>query len=364
MKKKLLILAGDGIGPEVMNEVKKIIVWFNKNKSADFEITEELAGGISFDKLGEPITDKVMKIALESDAVLLGAVGGPKWDKLEFSKKPERALLRLRKDLELFANLRPAICFKELANASTLKPEIVSDLDIMIVRELTGGIYFGSPRGVEKLSNGEKKGINTHTYTTSEIQRVARVAFELARKRNNKVTSCEKSNVMEAGLLWREVVEELHKKEFKDVELSHMLADNCAMQLVRNPKQFDVIVTDNLFGDMLSDEAGMLTGSLGMLPSASLSGKNKDGKFKSMYEPCHGSAPDIAGKNIANPLASILSFSMALRYSFNMDKDADMLDNAVKDVLSDGHRTADIMESGKNKVSTSQMGDLVITKLK
>jgi 3-isopropylmalate dehydrogenase len=304
-----------------------------------------------------------MKIALESDAVLLGAVGGPKWDKLEFSKKPERALLRLRKDLELFANLRPAICFKELANASTLKPEIVSDLDIMIVRELTGGIYFGSPRGVEKLSNGEKKGINTHTYTTSEIQRVARVAFELARKRNNKVTSCEKSNVMEAGLLWREVVEELHKKEFKDVELSHMLADNCAMQLVRNPKQFDVIVTDNLFGDMLSDEAGMLTGSLGMLPSASLSGKNKD-RFKSMYEPCHGSAPDIAGKNIANPLASILSFSMALRYSFNMDKDADMLDNAVQDVLSEGHRTADIMESGKNKVSTSQMGDLLITKLK
>ena len=234
----------------------------------------------------------------------------------------------------------------------------------MIVRELTGGIYFGSPRGVEKLPNGEKKGTNTHTYTTSEIQRVSRVAFELARKRNNKVTSCEKSNVMEAGLLWREVVEELHKKEFQDVELSHMLADNCAMQLVRNPKQFDVIVTDNLFGDMLSDEAGMLTGSLGMLPSASLSGKNKDGKFKSMYEPCHGSAPDIAGKNIANPLASILSLSMALRYSFDMDKDADMLDKAVKDVLRDGHRTADIMEVSKNKVSTSQMGDLVISKLK
>ena len=364
MKKKLLILAGDGIGPEVMNEVKKIIAWFNKNKSTNFDITEELAGGTSFDKHGTPITDKVMEVAMASDAVLLGAVGGPKWDKLEFSKRPERALLRLRKDLELFANLRPAICFKELANASTLKPEIVSDLDIMIVRELTGGIYFGSPRGVEKLPNGEKRGTNTHTYTTSEIQRVARVAFELARKRNNKVTSCEKSNVMEAGLLWREVVEELHKKEFKDVELSHMLADNCAMQLVRNPKQFDVIVTDNLFGDMLSDEAGMLTGSLGMLPSASLSGKNKDGKFKSMYEPCHGSAPDIAGKNIANPLASILSFSMALRYSFDMDKDADMLDKAVKDVLRDGHRTADIMETGKNKVSTSQMGDLVISKLK
>jgi len=364
MKKKLLILAGDGIGPEVMNEVKKIITWFDKNKPTDFDVTEELAGGISFDNHGTPITDKVMEVAMASDAVLLGAVGGPKWDKLEFSKRPERALLRLRKDLELFANLRPAICFKELANASTLKPEVVSDLDIMIVRELTGGIYFGTPRGVEKLPNGEKKGTNTHTYTTSEIQRVARVAFELARKRNNKVTSCEKSNVMEAGLLWREVVEELHKKEFKDVELSHMLADNCAMQLVRNPKQFDVIVTDNLFGDMLSDEAGMLTGSLGMLPSASLSGKNKDGKFKSMYEPCHGSAPDIAGKNIANPLASILSFSMALRYSFDMDKDADMLDKAVKDVLRDGHRTADIMETGKNKVSTSQMGDLVISKLK
>jgi 3-isopropylmalate dehydrogenase len=347
-----------------MNEVKKIIVWFNKNKSTDFDITEELVGGISFDKHGTPITDKVMEIAMASDAVLLGAVGGPKWDKLEFSKRPERALLRLRKDLELFANLRPAICFKELANASTLKPEVVSDLDIMIVRELTGGIYFGTPRGVEKLPNGEKKGTNTHTYTTSEIQRVARVAFELARKRNNKVTSCEKSNVMEAGLLWKEEVEELHKKEFKDVELSHMLADNCAMQLVRNPKQFDVIVTDNLFGDMLSDEAGMLTGSLGMLPSASLSGKNKDGKFKSMYEPCHGSAPDIAGKNIANPLASILSFSMALRYSFNMDKEADMLDQAVKDVLKDGYRTQDIMEKDQKKVSTSEMGDLVISKLK
>ncbi|NDG68045.1 MAG: 3-isopropylmalate dehydrogenase [Proteobacteria bacterium] len=351
----------NGILPIILpeNQVKEL-----SNKSADFDITEELAGGISFDKHGTPITDKVMDIALASDAVLLGAVGGPKWDKLEFSKRPERALLRLRKDLELFANLRPAICFKELANASTLKPEVVSDLDIMIVRELTGGIYFGTPRGVEKLSNGEKKGTNTHTYTTSEIQRVARVAFELARKRNNKVTSCEKSNVMEAGLLWREEVEELHKKEFKDVELSHMLADNCAMQLVRNPKQFDVIVTDNLFGDMLSDEAGMLTGSLGMLPSASLSGKNKDGKFKSMYEPCHGSAPDIAGKNIANPLASILSFSMALRYSFDMDKEADMLDQAVKDVLKDGYRTQDIMEKGQKKVSTSEMGDLVISKLK
>ena len=360
---KIVVLPGDGIGPEITAEALRVLEALNKG-GLGLEITSGLLGGCAVDATGEPYPAETRAKAEAADAVLLGAVGGPKWDKLEFSKKPERALLRLRKDLELFANLRPAICFKELANASTLKPEVVSDLDIMIVRELTGGIYFGTPRGVEKLSNGEKKGINTHTYTTSEIQRVARVAFELARKRNNKVTSCEKSNVMEAGLLWREEVEELHKKEFKDVELSHMLADNCAMQLVRNPKQFDVIVTDNLFGDMLSDEAGMLTGSLGMLPSASLSGKNKAGKFKSMYEPCHGSAPDIAGKNIANPLASILSFSMALRYSFNMDKDADMLDNAVKDVLSDGHRTADIMESGKNKISTSQMGDLVINKLK
>jgi len=363
MKKKLLILAGDGIGPEVMNEVKKITAWFNKNKSTDFDITEELAGGISFDKHGTPITDKVMEVAMASDAVLLGAVGGPKWDKLEFSKRPERALLRLRKDLELFANLRPAICFKELANASTLKPEVVSDLDIMIVRELTGGIYFGTPRGVEKLPNGEKKGINTHTYTTSEIVRVAKVAFDLARKRSNKVTSCEKSNVMEAGQLWKEEVQELHDKEYKDVELSHMLADNCAMQLLRNPKQFDVIVTDNLFGDMLSDQASMLTGSLGLLPSASLGAKNKEGEMRAMYEPIHGSAPDIAGKGIANPIASILSFAMALKYSLDLDKEAEALEKAVQDVLNDGLRTKDILSEGTKEVSTSQMGDAIISKL-
>jgi 3-isopropylmalate dehydrogenase len=363
VKKKILILAGDGIGPEVMNEVKKIILWFNKNKKTEFDITEELAGGISYDKHGTPLTDSVLNLALQSDAVLLGAVGGPKWDKLEFSKKPERALLRLRKDLKLFANLRPAICFKELSSASTLKPEIVSDLDIMIIRELTGGIYFGEPRGVSKLPDGSKKGVNTHVYTSDEIRRVAITAFELARKRKNKVTSCEKSNVMEAGLLWREEVEELHKTKFKDVELNHMLADNCAMQLVRYPKQFDVILTDNLFGDMLSDEAGMLTGSLGMLPSASLSERDKSGKVKAMYEPIHGTAPDIAGKNIANPLASILSFSMALRYSFDMPSEATMLDDAVREVLKDGYRTQDIMEKDRKKVSTSEMGNLVIQKL-
>ena len=295
-KRKFLLLPGDGIGPEVVGEVKKIIQWFNKNKSLDFEIDEDLAGGVSYDKHGTPITDEVFYKALECEAVILGAVGGPKWDEVEFSKKPERALLKLRKELKLFANLRPAICFKQLVQASSLKPEIVSGLDIMIVRELTGGIYFGEPRGIKPIDNGERKGINTHTYTSSEIERVARVAFDLAKKRKNKVTSCEKSNVMEAGLLWREEVQELHDKEFKDVELNHMLADNCSMQLLRNPKQFDVIVTDNLFGDMLSDQASMLTGSLGLLPSASLGAKNKEGKIRAMYEPIHGSAPDIAGK--------------------------------------------------------------------
>ena len=363
-KRKFLLLPGDGIGPEVVGEVKKIIKWFNKNKSLDFEIDEDLAGGVSYDKHGTPITDEVFYKALECEAVILGAVGGPKWDDVEFSKKPERALLKLRKELKLFANLRPAICFKQLVDASTLKPEIVSGLDIMIVRELTGGIYFGEPRGIKPIDNGERKGINTHTYTTSEIQRVAKVAFDLAKKRKNKVTSCEKSNVMEAGLLWKEEVQELHNKEFKDVELNHMLADNCAMQLLRNPKQFDVIVTDNLFGDMLSDQASMLTGSLGLLPSASLGAKNKEGKVRAMYEPIHGSAPDIAGKGVANPIATILSFAMALRYSLDLDKEADNIENAVQDVLNDGLRTKDIAEKGKKEVSTKEMGDAVISKLK
>ena len=362
-KRKFLLLPGDGIGPEVVGEVKKIIEWFNKNKSLDFEIDQDLAGGASFDKHGTPITDEVFYKALECEAVILGAVGGPKWDDVEFSKKPERALLKLRKELKLFANLRPAICFKQLVDASTLKPEIVSGLDIMIVRELTGGIYFGEPRGIKPIDNGERKGINTHSYTTSEIQRVARVAFDLAKKRKNKVTSCEKSNVMEAGLLWKEEVQELHDKEFKDVELNHMLADNCAMQLLRNPKQFDVIVTDNLFGDMLSDQASMLTGSLGLLPSASLGAKNKDGKIRAMYEPIHGSAPDIAEKGIANPIATILSFAMALRYSVNLDKEADELEKAVQSVLDEGLRTKDILSKGTKEVSTSEMGDAIISKL-
>tara|TARA_B100001248_G_C27368242_1_gene450223 strand:+ start:466 stop:1572 length:1107 start_codon:yes stop_codon:yes gene_type:complete len=362
--RKLLLLPGDGIGPEVVREVKKIIEWFNKNKSLDFKIEEGLVGGASYDKHKSPITDEVFYKALESEAVILGAVGGPKYDNLEFSKRPERALLKLRKELKLFANLRPAICFKQLVEASSLKPEIISGLDIMIVRELTGGIYFGEPRGIEPIENNERKGVNTHTYTTSEIQRVARVAFDLAKKRKNKVTSCEKSNVMEAGVLWKEEVQSLKDKEYKKVDLEHMLADNCAMQLLRNPKQFDVIVTDNLFGDILSDEAAMLTGSLGLLPSASLGAKDKNGKTRSMYEPVHGSAPDIAGKNIANPIATILSLSMALRYSLDLDKEANQLDKAVQSVLDDGLRTKDIMSKNMKEVTTSDMGDAIIAKLK
>ena len=362
-KRKILLLPGDGIGPEVVSEVKKIINWLNSKRSLDFEIDEDLVGGAAYDKHGTPITDEVFYKALESEAVILGAVGGPKWDNLDFSKKPERALLKLRKELKLFANLRPAICFKQLVDASSLKPEIVSGLDIMIVRELTGGIYFGEPRGIKPIDNGERKGVNTHTYTSSEIARVARVAFDLAKKRNNKVTSCEKSNVMEAGQLWREEVTETHKNEFKEVKLEHMLADNCAMQLLRNPKQFDVIVTDNLFGDILSDEAAMLTGSLGLLPSASLGAKDKNGNIRSMYEPVHGSAPDIAGKNLANPIATILSFSMALKYSLNLEKEAKEIDTAVQSVLDMGLRTKDIYSKGNKEVSTTAMGDAIIAQL-
>ena len=362
-KRKILLLPGDGIGPEVMAEVEKIIKWFNSKKSLDFEIDKDLVGGAAYDKHGSPITDEAFYKAQESAAVILGAVGGPKWDNLDFSKKPERALLKLRKELKLFANLRPAICFKQLVDASSLKPELVSDLDLLFVRELTGGIYFGEPRGIKPIDNGERKGINTHIYTSSENQRVARVAFDLARKRNNKVTSCEKSNVMEAGQLWKEEVQSIHEKEYSDVELNHMLADNCAMQLVRNPKQFDVIVTDNLFGDMLSDEAAMLTGSLGLLPSASLGAKDKNGNMRSLYEPVHGSAPDIAGQGIANPIATILSFAMALRYSLDLDKEADSLEKAVQDVLDEGLRTKDIISKGMKEVSTSVMGDAIISKL-
>ena len=362
-QKKILLLPGDGIGPEVVGETKKVIDWFNKKKSLDFKIDQDLIGGAAIDKHGVPITDEVFYRAVESDAVIVGACGGPQYDKLEFSKKPERALLKLRKELKLFANLRPAICFKQLVDSSTLKPEVVSGLDILIVRELTGGIYFGEPRGVKPIENGERRGVNTHVYTTKEIRRIAKVAFELAAKRKNKVTSCEKSNVMEAGVLWREEVQILKDKEYKKIELNHMLADNCAMQLLRNPKQFDVILADNLFGDMLSDEAAMLTGSLGLLPSASLGDKDKNGRTRSLYEPVHGSAPDIAGKNISNPIATILSFSMALKYSLGLEKESGMLDKAVEKTLEDGLRTPDIMSKGKKKVSTSDMGDAIISNL-
>ncbi len=360
--KKLLILAGDGIGPEVMRQVSRVIEWLAKTRAVSFDVGEGLVGGCSLDKHGVPLTDAVMDQAMNADAVLLGAVGGPKWDNLPFEKKPERGLLRLRKDMELFANLRPALVFDALVDASTLKPDLVRGLDLMIVRELTGGVYFGSPRGIETLPDGSRRGINTQVYTTAEIVRVARVAFELARKRNRKLCSVEKANVMESGVLWREEVTKLHA-EYKDVDLSHMYADNCAMQLVRYPKQFDVIVTDNLFGDLLSDCAAMLTGSLGMLPSASLGAPDATGRRKALYEPVHGSAPDIAGKDLANPLAALLSFSMMLRYSFDLGADADLIDKAVQEVLSAGVRTGDIATPGTGKVSTAAMGDAVLKAL-
>ena len=362
--KKLLILPGDGIGPEVMAQVNRTLDWVAKNRAIAFDVSEGLVGGCSYDKHGLPLTDATMARALEVDAVLLGAVGGPKWDSLPFDKKPERGLLRLRKEMELFANLRPAMVFDALAEASTLKAELVRGLDILIVRELAGGVYFGEPRGIETLPDGTRRGINTQVYTTPEIRRVARVAFELARKRGRKVCSVEKANVMESGVLWREEVQKLRDAEYPDVELAHMYADNCAMQLVRNPKQFDVIVTDNLFGDILSDCAAMLTGSLGMLPSASLGEVDaKSKKRKALYEPVHGSAPDIAGKNAANPLACMLSFSMMLRYSFDLAEEADLVDNAVKRVLDAGLRTGDIMQPGMNKVGTAGMTDAILKAL-
>jgi 3-isopropylmalate dehydrogenase len=360
--RKLLILAGDGIGPEVMRQVTRVIDWFAKKRAVSFDVQEGLVGGCAIDRHGIPITDATMADAMAADAVLLGAVGGPKWDNLPFERKPERGLLRLRKDLELFANLRPALVFDALVDASTLKPDLVRGLDLMIIRELTGGVYFGSPRGIETLPDGSRRGVNTQVYTTAEIHRVARVAFELARRRKGKLCSVEKANVMESGVLWREEVTKLHA-EYKDVELSHMYADNCAMQLVRQPKQFDVIVTDNLFGDLLSDCAAMLTGSLGMLPSASLGAADAAGRRRALYEPVHGSAPDIAGKDMANPLATILSTSMMLRYSFGLADDADLIDKAVQAVLAAGIRTADIATPGTTKASTTAMGDALLKEL-
>ncbi len=359
-KKNLLILAGDGIGPEVMVEVCRVIDWLERKRNIAIDVTEDKVGGAAIDAYGVALADKTMAAALDADAVLLGAVGGLKWDNLPFANKPERGLLRLRKEMELFANLRPAVVFSALSEASPLRAEIVRDLDIMIVRELTGGVYFGEPRGIETLPDGTRRGVNTQVYTTPEIHRIARVAFELAGKRNRRVCSVDKANVMESGVLWREEVQALHDREFPDIELSHMYADNCAMQLVRAPNQFDVIVTDNLFGDMLSDEAAMLTGSLGMLPSASLGALDGNGRRRALYEPVHGSAPDIAGKGVANPLAVLLSFAMCLRYSFDMANTADLLEQAVKSVLDGGLRTADIMQNGKARVSTRVMGEAIV----
>ena len=358
----LLILAGDGIGPEVMAQVQRIIGWYGDKRGLNFDVSEDLVGGAAYDAHGTPLHDDTMAKAQEADAVLLGAVGGPAYDDLDFSVKPERGLLRLRKEMDLFANLRPAQCFDALAEFSSLKTELVSGLDIMIVRELTSGVYFGEPRGIFEEGN-QRVGINTQRYTEAEIERGARAAFELAMKRDKRLCSMEKANVMESGILWREVVIEV-SKDYPEVELSHMYADNGAMQLVRAPKQFDVIYTDNLFGDILSDCAAMLTGSLGMLPSASLGAPMENGRPKALYEPVHGSAPDITGQGKANPSACILSFAMALRYSFDEGAEADRLEAAVEKVLADGVRTADLMQANDGMpVSTTEMGDAILAAL-
>ena len=361
---KLLLLPGDGIGPEISAEAEKVLAFLATAGVAQFEIERGLVGGAAYDAHGVAISEDDMKLAQKSDAVLLAAVGGPKWDGVPYDVRPEAGLLRLRKDLALFANLRPAICYPALADASSLKRELVDGLDIMIVRELTGGVYFGEPKEIIDLGNGQKRGVDTQVYETYEIERIGRVAFELARKRNNKVTSSEKANVMKSGLLWRDVITTLHKREYADVNLEHMLADALGMQLVRWPKQFDVIVTDNLFGDMLSDVASMLTGSLGMLPSASLGAADAKGQRKAMYEPVHGSAPDIAGKGIANPIAMIGSLGMAMRYSFDLPKAADAIDQAISAVLAKGLRTADIKGDAGKSVSTHEMGDAIVSELK
>ena len=355
MSKTLLLLPGDGIGPEVLTEVRRVVDRFNATGQLDLKIVERPFGGSSFDAHGTPLSDETIATAKACDAALMGAVGGPQWATAPRDKRPEAGLLGLRQAMGVFANLRPALCFDALAGSSALKPEFVAGLDIMIVRELTGGVYFGQPRFIETLADGQRRGVDTQVYTTSEIERVSRVAFELARGRRNKVTSCEKSNVMETGLLWREVVTDLHKRDYADVQLEHMLADNAAMQLVKNPAQFDVIVTDNLFGDILSDEAAMLTGGIGLLPSAALGAPGKPG----LYEPIHGSAPDIAGQGVANPLAAILSFEMALRWSLDRADLADRLFGAVKAALDGGARTRDL----GGTLTTVQMGDAVLAEL-
>ena len=359
--RKVMVLPGDGIGVEVMAANLQLVDWLAKHKSLAFDISEDQVGGAAYDSYGTPLRDETLADAMASDAVLFGAVGGPQYDELAFELKPERGLLALRKEMDLFANLRPAIVFDALVDASTLKPDVVSGLNIMILRELCGGSYFAEPRGIDDQPNGQKKGYDTNAYSTREIERIGRVAFDLARKRDGRVTSVEKSNVMMSGVLWREVMNNLHEQEGGDVSLVHMYADNCAMQLVRNPKQFDVIVTDNLFGDLLSDCAAMLTGSLGMLPSASLGAPDPDtGLPKAMYEPVHGSAPDIAGQNLANPLAQFLSFAMMLRYSFGQAAEADLVEKAVADALASGKRTGDIMAPGCEQVGTDGMTRAVL----
>jgi 3-isopropylmalate dehydrogenase len=359
----LLLLPGDGIGPEVMAEVERLVRWVNAEGIASIETETDLVGGCAYDAHGEAICEATMRKALAADAVMLGAVGGPKWDRVGYEQRPEAGLLRLRKDLGLFANLRPAICYPALADASSLKRDRVEGLDIMIVRELTGGVYFGEPKEIKDLGNGQKRAVDTQVYETYEIERIACVAFELARKRRNRVHSSEKRNVMKTGVLWNEVVTRLHQERYADVTLEHILADNCAMQLVRAPKQFDVIVTDNLFGDMLSDEAAMLTGSLGMLPSASLGALDSSGRRRALYEPVHGSAPDIVGQGIANPIASMASFAMALRYSFDQGATADRIERAIAFVLDQGLRTADIAQEGCRTVGTAAMGKAIVAAL-
>ena len=363
---KLLLLPGDGIGVEIMAEVEKIIEYFNaRPNSENFDITSDLVGGAAIDAHNVPITEEAMTKAHAADAVIFGAVGGSQWDDVPYDIRPEAGLLRLRKDLDLFANLRPAICYPALADASSLKRNIVEGLDILILRELTGGTYFGEPKELVTLEGGDQRSVDTTLYTTGEIDRIARVAFDLARLRNNKVHMAAKWNVMKTGVHWLKATAETHKVYAPDVELINILADNCAMQLIRDPKQFDVIVTDNLFGDILSDEAAMMTGSLGMLPSASLGAPDeKTGKRKALYEPVHGSAPDIAGQGLANPIAMIASFAMALRYSLNMAKDADIVEQAIASVLDQGSRTADIMQDGKKKVSTTEMGSAILDEIK
>jgi len=359
--KKLLFLPGDGIGPEVMGQVRKVIDWLDNRRHVSFDLDEDLVGGAAIDTHGTSLTDATLDKAMNVDAVLLGAVGGPKWDNVARDIRPEAGLLTLRKDMDLFANLRPANCLPAMAEASSLKEDLVSGLDILIVRESTGGAYFGQPKMIEDIEGGQRA-VDTQVYTTAEIERVCRVAFDLAGKRNGKLHSVEKANVMETGVLWRQVATEIGK-EFPEIELEHMYADNCAMQLVRAPKQFDVIVTDNLFGDILSDCAAMLTGSLGMLPSATLSGADQSGRRRAMYEPVHGSAPDIAGEDKANPLATILSFAMMLRYSFGDGDNADLIEDAVKNTLARGIRTGDIMQDGMEQVSCSQMGQALTEEL-